>query len=76
MRPYENLQLIFPLLARLLFSGVFLATAAGLSSDFPEIVRMMAIKGIQVPGALLGLTIAAWLIGGLCLLAVLIHQHN
>ncbi len=57
-----------PLLARLLFAGVFLSSAAGLTRAFPNVVRVMMTKGVPAPDAILGLTIAAWLIGGLCLL--------
>jgi putative oxidoreductase len=61
-------QDILPLTARVIFAGVFLANAAGLSGAFSNVVRMMAAKGLPAPAAILGLTIAAWLIGGLCLL--------
>lgn len=66
----ENIfQGMAPLLARVLFAGVFLANAAGLSGAFSEVVGMMAAKGLPAPGVSLALTIAAWLVGGLCLLA-------
>lgn len=58
-----------PLFARMLFAGVFLSSAAGLTRAFPNVVRVMTAKGVPAPDAILGLTIAAWLIGGLCLLA-------
>lgn len=69
MKKQEIFEGIFPLLARVTFSGVFLANAAGLSGAFREVVTMMAVKGVPAPGVMLGVTIAAWLVGGLCLLA-------
>lgn len=69
MKQQEIFQGIFPWLARVTFAGVFLANAAGLSGAFRDVVAMMAAKGVPVPGVMLGLTIAAWLVGGLCLLA-------
>jgi putative oxidoreductase len=69
MKQQTIYQDIVPLLARVIFAGVFLANAAGLSGAFPDVVRMMAAKGLPAPAASLVLTIAAWLVGGLCLLA-------
>jgi putative oxidoreductase len=55
--------------ARVVFAGVFLVNAAGLSADFPNVSQLMAGKGIPAAGAALAVTIAAWAAGGLCLLA-------
>jgi len=54
--------------ARVVFAGLFLVNAAGLSAGFAQVAQLMAGKGIPMAGVALALTIAAWIVGGLCLL--------
>lgn len=60
---------VLPLIGRLLIGIVFLVNAVGLMGAFSGVVGMMAARGLPVPHALLGITIVAWLAGGLCLVA-------
>jgi len=60
---------IAPFIGRLLIGGVFLVNAVGLSGAFTQVAQMMATKGVPAAAALLALTIVAWLIGGVCLVA-------
>ena len=68
MRPQASFESLAPAVARVIFAGIFLVNAAGLSAGFADVVRLMAAKGVPVPGVALVATIAAWLIGGACLL--------
>lgn len=56
------------LAGRWLLGGVFLIDAVGLAGAFSGVAHTMADKGVPMPGPLLGLVVATWGLGGLCLL--------
>ncbi len=57
-----------PIAGRLLVGGVYAINGIGLLDAFGPVSQLMAAKGVIAPGILLGLTISAWLIGGLMLI--------
>jgi putative oxidoreductase len=55
-----------PLAGRILIGGVYIVNALGLIGAFAPVTGLMAVKGLPFPALLLAVTIAAWLIGGGC----------
>jgi putative oxidoreductase len=53
-----------PIVGRLLVGGVYVINGIGLIGAFGPVSQLMATKGVLASSALLGITIAAWLVGG------------
>lgn len=56
------------LTGRVLIGAVYVINGVGLIGAFDGVTQLMAAKGVPMQSALLALTIAAWLTGGLCLI--------
>lgn len=54
---------------RLLMGAVYVINGLGLMGAFGGVTQLMATKGVPMQAPLLALTIAAWLVGGLCIMA-------
>ncbi len=67
MNPYAGIANICTLVGRVLLALLFLISGVGLIGAFSVVTADMAVKDIPVPDAFLGLTIALWLSGGVCL---------
>lgn len=58
-----------PTVARVVMGLVYLVTAVGLVKDFTKVTGLMAAKGVPAQAAMLGLTIAVWVVCGGALVA-------
>lgn len=56
-----------PLVGRILIGGLYITSGLGLLGAFGPVTGLMAAKGVPLPTALLAITIAAWLVGGVCI---------
>ncbi|WP_349606426.1 DoxX family protein [Cupriavidus sp. DF5525] len=56
------------LMGRLLIGTVYIASGIGLVGSFHGVTAMMTGRGIPLPMLALCLTIAVWLVGGICVI--------
>lgn len=56
------------LAGRVLLSLTYVINGVALISAFNDVTAVMAAKGVPLPSFLLALTIAVWLVGGICLI--------
>jgi putative oxidoreductase len=56
-----------PLAGRILIGGLYITSGLGLMGAFGPVSGLMAAKGVPLPAVLLTITIAAWLVGGVCI---------
>lgn len=59
---------ICPSVGRVLIALLYLISGMGLIGAFSNVTVEMVGKGLPIPDVLLGLTIALWLSGGVCLI--------